>query len=29
MVLLGNSAAHHVISERLTFVVWSYGAGDV
>ena len=29
MVLLGNSSAHHAISEGLTFVVWSFGVGDV
>jgi hypothetical protein len=29
MVLLGDSSAHHAISEPLTFVVRGYGTGDV
>ena len=29
MVLLGDSSAHHGISEPMTFVVRGYGTGDV
>jgi hypothetical protein len=29
MVLLGDSSAHHAISEPMTFVVRGYGTGDV
>jgi hypothetical protein len=29
MVLLGDSSAHHAISEPMTFVVRGYGTSDV
>ena len=29
MILLGNSSAHHAISEPMTFVIRGFGADDV